>query len=262
MSFRCLSCLVLVLLAANGPLRGEGVLRVCADPNNLPFSNQQGQGLENKLADLLAVSLNERLEYVWWSQRKGFAKQSLNAGSCDLVLGVPASMPDVLTTAAYYRSAYVFVSRADRHLGLISLGDPRLAELRIGMHVAGDDYAPPAYALARRGITGNITGFSLFGAYGEADPGRKLLDAVDRGDVDVAIVWGPIAGYFARQEPDALEIAPVSPLEMAGVPFAYDISAAVRRGNEALKADLDKALAERVSEIQKLLEEYSVPVTK
>jgi ABC-type amino acid transport substrate-binding protein len=199
-------------------------------------------------------------------------------------------MPDVLTTNPYYRSAYVFVSRADRNLHIRSLNDPRLSDLRIGIHVAGDNYAPPAYALARRGITRNIVGFSLFGAYGDPSPARKLIDAVDRGDVDVALVWGPIAGYFAHSAQGAgrgtepkrnsadlaaagesvvraslksttapLEINVVTPLTFLGVPFAYDISAAVRSDNFALKTELDQALASHSAVVQRLLSEYGFP---
>ena len=145
---RCLSLLILASCAL-----GENVLRVCADPNNLPFSDQQQQGFENKIATQLAASMNAHLDYVWWTQRKSFAKQSLDKRACDVVMGVPDALPDVLTTEPYYRSTYVFLSRRDRHLQGLSLADPRLPDLRIGIHVVGDDYAPPAYALARRGMT-------------------------------------------------------------------------------------------------------------
>ncbi|HEX4167798.1 MAG TPA: quinoprotein dehydrogenase-associated putative ABC transporter substrate-binding protein [Bryobacteraceae bacterium] len=236
-----------------------GKLRVCADPNNLPMSNQQGQGFENKLAEVMAKALNDRLAYTWWSQRKSFAVRSLDEGACDLVMGVPNSLPDILETAPYYRSTYVFVSRHDRNLHIASLADPRLVDLRIGIHVTGDDYAPPAYALAHRGITQNVVGFSLFGKYGEPNPPRKLIDAVEQRGIDLAIVWGPFAGYFAQAAKEPLDIQAVMPASFLGMPFTYDISMAVRKGNEKLKTELDRALEAESAAVQRILAEYAVP---
>lgn len=237
----------------------SAILRVCADPNNLPFSNQQGQGFENKLAELVAVNMNAKLQYTWWSERKSFAKKSFDANACDVVMGIPASMPDVLTTRPYYRSTYVFVSRQDRNPQIVSLTDARLKDLRIGMHVVGDDFAPPAFALARQGISQNIVGFSLFGQYGEANPPRKLIDAVENGDVDIAIVWGPFAGYFAQDAKIPLVITPVKPAVFLGIPFTYDISAGVRTGNDALKDQLDRILQSQSAAVQQILASYGVP---
>lgn len=264
MSFRFLSASrisVGSLLIAALPLlsSAQTVLRVCADPNNLPFSNDQDQGFENKLAELLAAKLGAKLEYTWWSERKSFLKNSLDAGRCDLVIGVPSSLASVSATQPYYRSTYVFVSRHDRHLQVASLDDPRLDEWRVGVHVVGDDYAPPAAALARRGITKNIVGFSLFGEYGEQNPPRKLIDAVANGNIDLAIVWGPFAGYFAKQENVALDIVPVSPPTFLAVPFTYDISAAVRKGNDALRAEVDRVLETESVAVDQILAEYGVP---
>jgi mxaJ protein len=234
-------------------------LRVCADRNNLPFSNEQGQGFENQLAELISANLNTKLEYVWWSERKSFAKTSLNAGACDLIVGVPAGMPDVLTTEPYYRSTYVFVWRKDRDLQITSLTDPQLAHLRIGIHVVGDDFAPPSIALARQGIAENIIGYSLFGEFGKPNPARKLIDAVEKGDIDIAISWGPFAGFFARDERFPLVIVPVSPTAFLGVPFSYGISAAVRIGNQPLKVELDRILTAHSAEVQQILARYAVP---
>jgi len=256
MSFRCLNLLLFALLPA---FAARQPLRVCADPNNLPFSNQQGQGFENKLAEIFAAKLGTRVEYTWFAERKSFLKNSLNAGECDLVMGVPAALPAATTTKPYYRSTYVFVSRRDRHLQVASLDDPRFADWRVGVHVVGDDYAPPAAALARRGITKNIVGFSLFGPYGEENPPRKLVDAVALGEVDIAIVWGPFAGYFARQQNVALDVVPVSPAMFLAVPFTYEISAAVRKGNDALREQLDSIIEANFGSIQQLLSDFGVP---
>ena len=256
MSFRCLSVLFVCVL----PLAaGKRVLRVCADPNNLPFSNEQGQGFENKLAELVAAKLGAKLEYAWWSQRKSFIKNSLDAGRCDLVLGIPSSLDSVSATKPYYRSTYVFVSRQDRHLNVASLADPRLQQWRIGVHVVGNDYAPPAAALARRGITRNIVGFSLFGEYGEANPPRKIIDAVADGKIDLAIVWGPFAGYFAKCENVHLDVVPVSPAMFLAIPFTYEISAGVRKGDERLRAEVDQVLESESAAVRRILQDYGVP---
>jgi mxaJ protein len=235
------------------------VLRVCADPNNLPFSNEAGTGFENKLASIVAQDLKADVAYTWWSERKSFVKNSLLAGKCDLILGIPSTLNAVLVTQPYYRSTYVFLSRADRALKISSLADDRLDKLRIGIHVVGDDYAPPAHALAQRGLAANLVGFSLFGEFGEPNPPAKLISAVSRGDVDVAILWGPFAGYFAKQSRTALDLKPVTPPMWMGIPFTYDISMAVRPDDFPLRAELDAAIARHCPAIRALLAEYGVP---
>ncbi len=257
MSSRCLNvllCAIIPAVAAAQPL-----LRVCADPNNLPFSNEQRQGFENQLAELFAARLGAKLEYAWWAERKSFIKNTLDAGRCDLVMGIPTSLDSVTATKPYYRSTYVFVSRHDRNLQVTSLNDPRFPEWRIGVHVVGDDYAPPAAALARRGVTKNVIGFSLFGEYGEPNPPGKLIDAVAAGDIDIAIVWGPFAGYFGSRERVPLDIVPVSPAMFLAVPFTFDISAGVKKGNETLRSQLDAVIQDESAAIQQILTAYAVP---
>lgn len=256
----CLRCLSIALVSVIPLIAAkQTALRVCADPNNMPYSNEQEQGFENRLAELVAKQLGEKLEYTWWSQRKSFVKNSLDAGRCDVLMGIPTSLPSVEPTKPYYRSTYVFVSRHDRNLRVASLDDPRFEQWRIGVHVVDDNLAPPAAALARRGITTNVVGFSLFGPYGEADPPRKLIDAVATGTLDVAIVWGPFAGYFAKREPAALDIVPVSPAMFLAIPFTFDVSAGVRKGNVALKNQVDSVLEAQAPLIREILAEYGVP---
>lgn len=233
---------------------------MCSDPNNLPFSNQRQEGFENKLAVLVAADLGATVEYTWWAQRKSFVRNTLVAGSCDVIAGIPSNFPGILTTHPYYRSSYVFVTRAERGLKLTSLDDPRLKRLRIGTHVVGNDYAPPAYALARRGVVRNVTGFSLFGGYGEENPPARIFDALARADIDIAIVWGPLAGYFARKEPVPMSLAPVpQDAALGAIPFTFDVSLGVRPQDEALKVELDRALDRHREEVRRILDDYGVP---
>jgi mxaJ protein len=245
--------------------RPRGVLRVCADPNNLPFSNERGEGFENKIAELLAADLGERLEYTWWAQRRGFFRNTLRAGACDVVVGVPSSFELAATTAPYYRSTYVFVYRKDRGVGVSSFDDPRLRELKVGVQLVGDDGAntPPAHALASRGVVGNLRGYTLYGDYKEPNPPARIVEAVARGEVDVAVAWGPLAGYFARRQRSPLAVVPVSPqFDRPFLPFVYDISMGVRRGDEELRQRLDDFLERRRPEIGRILEDYGVPQVK
>ena len=243
-------------------IRPAGVLRVCADPNNLPFSNGRGQGFENKIAELLAQDMGERVEYTWWAQRRGFFRNTLKSGVCDVVIGVPAGFEMALTTRPYYRSTYVFVSRKDRKLDLKSFNDPALKHLKIGVQMIGDDFSntPPAHALSRRNIVGNVKGYTVYGDYNQPNPPARIVDAVEKGDIDVAIVWGPLAGYFAKASRVALEVVPVSPqVDQPFLPFVFDISLGVRRGDQELKDQVEQVLERRRSEIDRILQDYAVP---
>jgi len=242
--------------------RPEGVLRVCADPNNLPFSNQRGEGFENKIAELLARDLGERVEYTWWAQRRGFFRNTLKAGTCDVVMGVPSAFEMALTTRPYYRSTYVFLYRRDRGLKVNSFDDPILKNVRVGVQLIGDDQsnAPPAHALSRRNIITNVKGYTVYGDYSKPNPAAQIVDAVADRDVDVAIVWGPLAGYFAKQSHVPLEVVPVSPqIDQPFLPFVFDISMGVRRGDQDFKEKLDQILDRRRGEIDQILEAYGVP---
>ena len=242
--------------------RPAGVLRVCADPNNLPFSNERGEGFENKIAELLARDLHERLEYTWWAQRRGFFRSTLRAGLCDVVLGVPSSFELAATTAPYYRSTYVFIYRKGRGLQVHSFDDAVLHDVKVGVQLVGDDgvNTPPAHALAARGVVDNVRGYTLYGDYKEPNPPARIVDAVAKGEVDVAVAWGPLAGYFARRERVPLAVVPVSPqFDLPFLPFVYDISMGVRRGDEDLRQQLDDFLVRRHDEIERILDEYGVP---
>jgi mxaJ protein len=245
--------------SANSSAPDQGALRVCADPNNMPFSNAAGEGFENRLAELLGRALHEKVEYTWWAQRRAFVRNTLNAGKCDVIMGVPAGFGPVATTRPYYASRYVFVYRKDRGFHLESLADPKLAHLKIGVHLIGSDSTPPALVLAQRGLTNNIVGYSIFGDYRLPNPPANLIHAVANGDIDVAVVWGPLAGYFASREPVPLQLVPLA--DMPGpLPLTFAIAIGVRKADSALQQRLEAALLENQPEIAALLEAYGVPL--
>lgn len=246
----------LVLLCGVAAAQGDNTLRVCSDPNNLPFSDRAGTGFENKLAELIAKDLKREVVYTWFPERRGFVRNTLKVGKCDLVMGEPVGFDLAAVTTPYYRSMYVFVTRP----GVVppaGLDDPRLAELKIGIHAIGDDYAnvPPAQALAAHGYVDHIVGYPVYGDYREPSPPSKLIDAVTAGDVDVAIVWGPLAGYFAAKQ--KLVVTPIVS-DLPGMQFS--IGLAVRRGDKAWKAQLEQELVKLRAPIAKLLADYHVPV--
>jgi len=237
-------------------------LRVCSDPNNLPFSNSRGEGFENKLAELLAEKLGRELSYFWWAQRRGFIRNSLNAGKCDVIMGVP-DLDMIATTKPYYRSTYVLISRADRSLTFDSMAAPELKHLKVGVQLVGDDGAntPPAHALAAQHITDNVIGFSLYGDYREDSPPRRIIDAVARGDIDIAAAWGPMAGYFAKLSPVPLRVVPIEDTaRFTPQVFTFSISMGVRKDDNELKAELDRFIAENGAQITELLSSYGVPL--
>jgi mxaJ protein len=256
---------VVGIVGACGPAHAATTmreLRVCADPNNLPFSNQREEGFENKIARLVARDLNARLTYVWSAQRRGFTRNTLNAHKCDLFVGIPSSFERVSATIPYYRSTYVFVSRRDRGLKLTSFDDPQLRRLQIGVQLIGDGgiNTPPAHALSKRNMVQNVHGFSVYGDYRTPNPPARVIDAVARGDVDVAVAWGPLAGYFAQREPVPLDVRPVSPqIDLPFLPFVFDISMGVRRQNTGLKEQLNQIITRRRKEIDAILQQYGVP---
>jgi quinoprotein dehydrogenase-associated probable ABC transporter substrate-binding protein len=237
--------------------------RVCADPDNLPFSNRKLEGFENKIAELIARDLGATATYTWWGQRRGFIRNTMNAtleeGRCDVVIGAPEKYDLVRTTTPYYRSTYVFVYPKGKTPEIRSLDDPALAKLKIGVHLLGDDYTnpPPVHELAKRGIVDNVVGFSTF--YSEANPPSAIIDAVAKGRVDIAIVWGPVAGYFAARHAVPLHVVPV-PSAKTDLPFAFDISMGVKPGNDVLRAKLEQAIARRQVEITRILKDYGVPL--
>jgi mxaJ protein len=240
-------------IAAMGQMRE---LRVCADPNNMPFSNMKQQGFENRIAALVAKDLQAHLIYVWQRMGRGFVREYLDKSQCDLLIGIPSNFRPVLTTSPYYRSSYVFVSRRSRKLQLTSGFDsPALHPLKIGVQVLDEEYTPPGEALARRGLQAAIVGFDTTG-----DSAGSIIKAVANHQVDVAVAWGPLAGYFAQKHHGSLTLTPVEPeIDPPGLPFTFAISMGVRKGNSTLRDDLEQILNKRNSEIRTILDQYGVP---
>lgn len=232
-------------------------LRVCADPDNLPYSHRDGSGFENRIAALVAGHLGRPLHYVWQPQRRGLVRKTLASGRCELLIGVPAGLERLATTRPYYRSGYVWLNPAEEP-ALAGFEDPRLARLRIGVQLVGDDLAatPPGHALARRGITRRVVGFTV---EGEGPAAARMVAALSDGRLDAALVWGPQAGWFARRSARPLRLqAAQAPADLP-LPFEFDIAFGVRSGDAALRAALDALIETRGAEIGAILAAYAVP---
>ncbi len=263
-------CVALVMLlacsprvfAAPNPAPPFTELRICAETNNLPFSNERQEGFENKIAEILAQELHVPLHYTWHAQPRRFLKQTLLKQACDAVIGVPIGMGSVLTTRPYYRSSYVFVSRRADGTPIRNIDDPRLRRVLIGVQLVGDDQAstPPAHALARRGIVNNVRGYMLYTDPSAANPPARVIEAVANGEVAVAIAWGPLAGYFAPRQPVPLQFSPITPaFDPPGLPFTFAIAMGVRKNDGALRDLLQQALDARRADIERILDAYGVP---
>jgi mxaJ protein len=266
MSSRCLERLALALglalaFCVSRAADDARVLRVCADPDNLPYSHEDQSGFENRLARLVASDLDATPEYTWLPQRRGFVRKTIGEGLCDVWMGVPADFERVLTTRPYYRSSYVFVFREEREPGVRSFDDPRLKGVRAGVQLVGNDLAatPPGHALALRGVVRNVAGFPVFG---DQPAAQRMIAALVNRDIDVALIWGPQAGFFARQAKTRLGLSQaIAPLELKHLPFEFSIAIGVKRGERELVQRLNAVLERRQPEIDAILSDYAVPRT-
>jgi len=250
-----LSRMVAAVLVMSLACVAQTTIKVCADPDNLPYSNRRLQGYENKIAQLIIADLKAKPAFSFTRQRRGFIRSQFNKHACDLITGVPAQFRPVLTTEPYLRSTYVFVSRKDRKLKIESFDDPQLNNLNIGLQVLEEDYAPPAQALARRHIVSKLVGYEVFG-----DEAGAIIRDVAHRKIDVAIVWGPLAGYFARPYKNLLETRPVSPaFDPPGLPFTFAIAMGVRKSDAQLRDRLNAALERHRKDIEHILRSYGVP---
>jgi quinoprotein dehydrogenase-associated probable ABC transporter substrate-binding protein len=238
-----------------------GLLRICADPDNMPLSNQKGEGFEQKIAELIAKEWNTKIEYAWWPVRRGFFSRALNGRYCDVAIEAPSGLDMAGVTKPYFRSGYVFLTRKDSGLDIKSLADPRLKKLKIGVNLLHSDAenTPPAMALSRYGVVGNLTGYSTF--YTDADRPEDIVEAVANKEVDVAIVWGPVAGYFAKKSAVPLLMVPLADRDsLSDFPFRFNIAMGVRRRDVELRDSLDALLTKKKPEIEAILKQYNVPV--
>ena len=259
MSLRCLSPVLLLCgLAAARGLASPTQLRICADPDNPPFSERSGQGFDNRIGMLVAHDLGREPVFVWTRIRRGFTREQFNKGACDVLMGVPADMRALMTTEAYYRSAYVFVTRAREHLEITSFSDPHLDGRRIGLQILEEDMSPPSLPLIRSGHAGQLVGFESFGQR-EGDVVRAVAD----GRVGAAVVWGPVAGYFASKLRVPLTLTPVSPeVDGSGIPFAFSMSFGVHRNDAALRDALNGSIRRLQPRIDRILAGYDVPLLR
>ncbi len=238
----------------------EGLLRVCADPDNLPASDSTGAGFENKLAELMAKTWNAKLQYTWWAAPRGIGRM-LNGRYCDVMLQAPAGYEIAGLTRPYYRTSYAFVQRKDAPHQVTSLDDPALKQMKIGVHLFANDQenTPPAMALSAHGVVGNLVGFGT-AYFGAQDRPGQIIEAVRDGKVDIAIVWGPIAGYYNAQLKADLALTAIENDSVSRIPFAYSMAMGTRRGEAQFRDSLQKFLDTKGPEIQALLKEFGVPL--
>ena len=241
--------------------RDPGLIRVCADPDNMPSSNQKSEGFENKIAELIASELKAKLTYVWYPTRRGYFR-ILNGMYCDLAMEAPAGLDMTGVTKPYFRSGYVFVARKGSELEDVkSLADPRLKKAKIGvnMYTSDAENSPPAMALSRYGVVGNLKGYFTF--FSDQDRPEDIIKGVANKDVDIAIAWGPLAGYFAKELNAPLTLTALPPRDsLTDIPFQYNMGIAVRRRDKEFRDSLQAVLVRRKADIDAILKQYNVPM--
>ena len=237
------------------PVLAAAPLRVCADPDNLPFSNRAGAGFDDRIIGLVAHDLHREIVFVWARPRRGFLREQFNKNACDVLLGVPVGARGIAVTDPYYTSSYVFVSPSRKHLQIASFTDDHLNGQRIGLQILEEDLSPPSLPLIHSGHAGQIVGFESFGKR-EGEVVRAVAD----GRVGVAVIWGPIAGYFARSSPVPLTLTPVSrSYRFAGVPFTYSMGFGVQKQDQALLQELNVSIRRLQPKINQVLTAFAVP---
>ncbi len=262
-----LAAAALGLAGLHGPARAQDaggalelvdphVFRACADPRDLPFSNVAGEGFENKIAELFSKKLGKSLAYTYYPDATGFIRNTLNARRCDVIMGIALGDEMVQPTNPYYRSSFVVAYPKDGPLkGLDSLSDPRLKTARIGV-VAG---TPPATYLAVNGLLGNIKSYALVVDTRYDSPNAQMMDDLDKGQIDVALMWGPLAGYYALKAHTPMALLPLTK-ETGGPPLVFRIAMGVRHSDQNWKRDLNKLISQNRAEINAILRSYGVPL--
>jgi quinoprotein dehydrogenase-associated probable ABC transporter substrate-binding protein len=231
-------------------------LRVCSDPANLPFSNDKGEGFENKIAEIVAADLKVPVEYTWFPQATGFIRQTLFAKRCDVVMGYAQGDDLVLNTNHYYRSTYALVLRKGTGLdGVDSLEDPRLRGKRIGI-IAG---TPPTTAMALLGLIERAKPYPLMVDRRFESPAERMIEDIQSSDIDAGVLWGPIAGYFAPKAGGELKVVPFLK-DAAGQRMAYRITFGVRPLDDEWKRQLNGLIAKRQGDFDAVLLQFGVPL--
>ena len=232
------------------------VFRACADPRNMPFSNEKGEGFENKLAELLAAKLGKKLGYTYFPQVTGFVRHTLGSHRCDVIMGFPQGDELAQVTIPYYRTTYALVSKPGSGLeDVIALDDPRLKDKRIGI-VAG---TPPSTNMAINGLMAHAKPYPLMIDTRHDSSAGAMIEDLAHGEIDCGILWGPLAGYYATRSEPRLVVAPLLK-ETLGPPLIYRIGMAVRQSDQEFKRTLNKLITENQTEINKLLISYGVPL--
>ena len=231
------------------------ILRVCADPENLPYSNRALQGLENRIIDLVAEKLGLEVRYTWFPQSIGFVRNTLRVRDCDLISGITTTSEKVQNTNPYYHSVYTMLYRKDSGIDATTMSDPRLRGLRLGV-VAG---TPPVDVIARLGLLGNIRPYHLVADTRRHKPARQAILDVANGVTDVAFIWGPIAAYYAAEAEHELVLVPLVN-EDPKVRLNFRVSMAVRYNETDWKHEINRVLRELQPEIDAILRDYGVPL--
>jgi quinoprotein dehydrogenase-associated probable ABC transporter substrate-binding protein len=251
-----LSCIPAALAQTEASNVDTTQLRVCADPANLPFSNTKGEGFENKIADLIGKELGIPVTYAWYPQATGFVRNTLSAGKCDVILGFAQGDDIVQNTNAYYRSAWSIVYKPGTGLdGLENLNDERLKDKHIGL-IAN---APPGNVMAENGLMGKARPYHLVVDRRFESPSEQMVKDIVAGEIDAGILWGPIAGYYAKQIDPALVILPLVK-ETKGPREAYRITFGVRQRDQDWKRKLNALIEKNQDKINEILASYGVPL--
>jgi quinoprotein dehydrogenase-associated probable ABC transporter substrate-binding protein len=232
------------------------VLRVCADPRNLPFSNEKGEGFENKLGELFAEKLQKKLDYMYFPQATGFVRMTLAAHRCDVIMGFPQGDDLVQGTNPYYRTAYALVAKQGSGLDdVATLEDARLKDKRIGI-VAG---TPPATNMAVAGLMANARPYPLMIDTRFDSSSAAMIKDLMSGEIDAGVLWGPMAGYYAKQASPPLHVTPLVK-ETSGPRLAFRIGMGVRPADQNWKRQLNRLIQENQPAINKILLDFGVPL--
>jgi quinoprotein dehydrogenase-associated probable ABC transporter substrate-binding protein len=243
------------VVAQTADIADRGALKVCADPNDLPFSSEQKQGFENKIAELMANALGVKVEYTWFPQIIGFARNTLQAHRCDLVVGTVAGDDIMQTTNPYYFTTYVMVYRSDKGLALDGVADPRLASLRLGVVST----TPPSDLLVRHDLMSHAKPYPLTVDTRVQSPTHQMIQDVVNRTIDVGFLWGPIAGYYKKHDKLPLTLVPLKE-EPGAARMKYHIAMGVRANEPEWRRRVNATILKQQLAITAILRDYGIPL--